>query len=213
MCIRDRSICFITSVSFTVSLFNFCFHDLSIAESRVMKFPTIIVWGVMCALSFSKFLLWMWISLHLEHRCSELRVHLGWFFLWPVWSVLPYLFMKTFGWELILFYIRMTTSACFLGPFLGKLFSNFLLWGSLCLYCEVVLLHWGVFLVCSTMLDPVYTSSMLVYVFVRELSPLMLRDIKEKWLLLLVIFVGRGGFMFLWLSSFGFVERLLSCFF
>jgi len=25
-------------------------------------------------------------------ECSELRVHLGWFFFWPVWSVLPYLF-------------------------------------------------------------------------------------------------------------------------
>ena len=45
---------FITSVSFTVSLFSFCFHDLSIAESGVLKSPTIIVWGVMCALSFSK---------------------------------------------------------------------------------------------------------------------------------------------------------------
>jgi hypothetical protein len=37
-----------------VSLFSFCFHDLSIAENEVPKFPTIIVWGVMCALSFSK---------------------------------------------------------------------------------------------------------------------------------------------------------------
>jgi hypothetical protein len=47
--------------------------------------------------------------------------------------------------------------------------------------------------------------------FFGELSPLMLRDIKEKWLLLSVIFVGRGGIMFVWISSFGFVERLLSC--
>jgi hypothetical protein len=36
-----------------VSLFSFCFHDLSIDESRLLKSPTIIVWGVMCALSFS----------------------------------------------------------------------------------------------------------------------------------------------------------------
>jgi hypothetical protein len=42
----------------------------------------------------------------------------------------------------------------------------------------------------------------------------MLIDIKEKWLLLPVIFVVRGGIMFVWLSSLGFVERrLLSCFF
>jgi hypothetical protein len=49
-----RSIWFITSVSFTVSLFSFSFHYLSIAESGKMKSPTIIVWGAMCALSFSK---------------------------------------------------------------------------------------------------------------------------------------------------------------
>jgi hypothetical protein len=42
----------------------------------------------------------------------------------------------------------------------------------------------------------------------------MLRGIKEMGLLLPVIFVVRGGIMFVWLSSFGFVERLLlSCFF
>ena len=35
-------------------LFSFCFYDLSIAESGVLKSPTIFVWGAMCALSFSK---------------------------------------------------------------------------------------------------------------------------------------------------------------
>ena len=35
-------------------LFSFCFHDLSIAESEVLKSCTIIVWGVICSLSFSK---------------------------------------------------------------------------------------------------------------------------------------------------------------
>ena len=45
---------FITSVSFTVSLFSFCCHDQSIAESGVLKSPTIIVCNAMCALSFSK---------------------------------------------------------------------------------------------------------------------------------------------------------------
>jgi len=39
---------------------------------------------------------------------------------------------------------------------------------------------------------------------------LLLRDIKEKCLLLPVILVIGGGIMFVWLSSFGFVERLLS---
>jgi hypothetical protein len=35
-------------------VFLFSFHDLSNAESGVLKSPTIIVWGVMCALSLSK---------------------------------------------------------------------------------------------------------------------------------------------------------------
>jgi hypothetical protein len=39
----------------TVSLFSFCFHDLSIDESRTLKSPTTIVCCPMCALSFSKF--------------------------------------------------------------------------------------------------------------------------------------------------------------
>ena len=34
-------------------LFSFCFQDLSIDESGVLKFSTIIVYGAMCALSFS----------------------------------------------------------------------------------------------------------------------------------------------------------------
>jgi len=37
-----------------MSLFNFCFHDLSIDDSGMLKSPTIIVWGSMCVLSFSK---------------------------------------------------------------------------------------------------------------------------------------------------------------
>jgi hypothetical protein len=42
---------------------------------------------------------------------------------------------------------------------------------------------------------------------------LILRDIKEKPLLLPVTFVVRVEILFLWLSSFRFVEGLLSCFF
>ena len=49
-----KSIWFITSLSFTVSLFSFCCSDLSIGESGMLKSPTIIVWGSMCVLSFSK---------------------------------------------------------------------------------------------------------------------------------------------------------------
>jgi hypothetical protein len=48
--------------------------------------------------------------------------------------------------------------------------------------------------------------------FIVELIPLILRDIKEKLLLLPIIFVVRVGILFMWLSSFRCVERLLSCF-
>ena len=48
---------------------------------------------------------------------------------------------------------------------------------------------------------------------IRQLSPLVLRDIKEKSVLFPVIFVVRPGILFLHLSSFRFVEALLSCFF
>jgi hypothetical protein len=49
-----RSIWFITSDSFIVFLFSFCFLDQSIAESEVLQSPTIILWGMMCAWSFTK---------------------------------------------------------------------------------------------------------------------------------------------------------------
>jgi hypothetical protein len=63
--------------------------------------------------------------------------------------------------------------------------------------------------VCSKILGPIYIFSMLAYVFYWELSPLMLRHIKDQCLLLHVIFVVRGGIMFVWFSSFGFVVRRL----
>ena len=39
----------------------------------------------------------------------------------------------------------------------------------------------------------------------------MLRHMKEKSLLLPVIFVVRGGIMVVWLSSFGFEDYVLAC--
>jgi hypothetical protein len=38
-----------------MSLLILCFNDQSIGESGVLKSPTIIVWGSMYVLSFSKF--------------------------------------------------------------------------------------------------------------------------------------------------------------
>ena len=59
------------------------------------------------------------------------------------------------------------------------------------------------------MLDPVCLASLLVCLFIGELSPLMLREIKERKLLLPVIFVVKVGILILRLSSFRFVEGLL----
>jgi hypothetical protein len=64
-----------------VFLLSFCFHDLSVDKSGVLKSPTIIMCGAMCALSFSKVSSMYVDALALGHRCSELRVHLGRFYL------------------------------------------------------------------------------------------------------------------------------------
>jgi hypothetical protein len=56
---------------------------------------------------------------------------------------------------------------------LGKWFSSPFLWGSVCLW------HWAALPVCSKMLGPVYVTCLLVFLFIGELSPLMLSYIKE----------------------------------
>jgi hypothetical protein len=57
------------------------------------------------------------------------------------------------------------------------------------------------------MLGHVCVASLLVSVFLLgELSPLILREIKEKHLLLPVIFAVKVGNLFLLLSSFSFVK-------
>jgi hypothetical protein len=60
-----------------VSLFSFCFNDLSTGESRVLKSPTILVWGSMCVFSFSKVPFMNLGALAFGQRCSELRLSLG----------------------------------------------------------------------------------------------------------------------------------------
>ena len=58
------------------------------------------------------------------------------------------------------------------------------------------------------------THSISLCLYIRELRPLMWKNIMCPWLLLTVIFLLRGGIMFVWFSSFGFVvRRLMSCFF
>jgi hypothetical protein len=64
------------------------------------------------------------------------------------------------------------------------------------------------------MLGPfLYSQSISLCLFIGEPSPLTLREIKENYLLLSVIFGVKVGILFLWLSSFRFVVGLLSSFF
>jgi hypothetical protein len=123
-----------------------------------------------------KLLLWMWVALHLEHRCSELRILLDRFFSLMSMKCDSLSFLITFVWKLILFNIRMATRLLQLvsrGHLLGELFYRSLLWSSLCL-CP-----WGAFHVCRKMLAPVYVSSLLVYVFLVGNWVLWCWDIKE----------------------------------
>jgi high-affinity Fe2+/Pb2+ permease len=61
------------------------------------------------------------------------------------------------------------------------------------------------------MLCPLHIASLLVYVFLYW--GFVSIDIKEKPMLLPVIFVVRVAILFMWLSYFRLVERLLSCIF
>ena len=58
-----------------------------------------------------------------------------------------------------------------------------------------------------------HIKSISLCLFIVDLSPLILRDIKKQSLLGPVIFVFRDGILFMWPSSFRFAARLLSCFF
>jgi len=49
-----KTIWFITFISFTVSLFSFCFNDLSVGEHGDFECPTIIGRVSMCVLNVSK---------------------------------------------------------------------------------------------------------------------------------------------------------------
>ena len=115
---------------------------------------------VLCVLwALVELLLWMWVPLHLEHRCSELRVFLGRFFLWRVWSIPPYLIwwllVKSEFYSILEWLLHLVSWE----HLLAKLFSSPLLWGSVCLW------HWGAFPVCSKILGPVYSSSSFFHVF------------------------------------------------
>ena len=113
------------------------------------------------------------------------------------WRILPLMSMKcpslsflmTLGWKSILLDIRMATPACFFRPFAWKIvFQPFTL-----RQCLSFSLRW---VSCQQQkVGSCFCSqSVSLCHFIGELSLLILRDIKEKYLLLPVIFVVRVGF-------------------
>jgi hypothetical protein len=120
-----------------------------------------------------------------------------------------FIFLINFVWKSILFNIRMATQACFLGPFAWKIvFQPFTLRSYMSLT-----LRWVSSIQQNTR-SCLNIQPVSLCLFIEELNPLMLRDIKDYWLLFPAIFVVKGGIMFVWLSSFELIERrVLSCFF
>jgi hypothetical protein len=117
-------------------------------------------------------------------------------------------FLVTLGWKSILLDMRTTTPACFFRPFACKIvFHAFIL-----RYCLSFSLRW-VSCKQQNVGSCLCSQSVSLCLFIGELNPLILRDIKEKSLLLPIIFVVNVGMLFLWLFSFRLVEGLLSCFF
>ena len=108
-----------------MSLFSFCFHNLSIGKSPVLKSPTIIVCCLMYVLSFGKFFLQIWVLLNLGCACSELRDHLGGFFPLMRKKCSSPSLLITFGRKSILLAIQMATPACLLAPFTWEFFFLF----------------------------------------------------------------------------------------
>lgn len=149
-------------------LFSFCFDDLFIGENGVVTSSTIIVCGSLCGPSFNNNSLRIWVFLHLCHGCSELRYHLGGFFLSWVWSVLPHFF-----WKLLvegLLDIRIAIPAWFLGLFDWKNLSP-------ALYTEVVS---NLLLKCVSCMQQndgscLWIQSVSLCLFIEEFSTLILR--------------------------------------
>jgi hypothetical protein len=87
-----------------------------------------------------------------------------------------------FGSKSVLLDIRMAIASCFLGPITWKKISSPLLWGHVYLWC------WGVFLVCPRMMNPVFTSILLICVFLLgNWVHWCWRNIYNQWLLIPVI--------------------------
>ena len=100
----------------------------------------------------------MWLSFHLEHRYSKLRVPLE-DFTFDEYGVPPLSFLITCVWSWFYLILEWLLQLLSWDCLLGKLFSRLLLWDSVCL-CP-----WGGFPVCIKKKNPAYVASLLVYIF------------------------------------------------
>ena len=138
----------------------------------------------------------MWLPLYLEHRYSELIVHLGGFITLMIMKC-PFLsFLMSLGWKSILLDIRMVTPACFFRHFAWKIiFQPFIL-----RQCLSFSLRW-VSCKQQNVGSCLCSQSVSLCLFIGELSPLILRDIKENncfllFLLLELAFCSCGCLLF-----------------
>ena len=130
-CRYVKPIWFITSVSFPVTLFSFCFNDLSIAVSWNLL---VLLCEVQCVFWVQiTFLLWIWVPLHLWHRFFKLRLHPGGFFLWWTWNVLSHHFWLPLVANLFYWIIEWQLQLFSCDCLLGKKFPA--------LYAEIVLVY------------------------------------------------------------------------
>ena len=111
-----------------------------------------------------------------------LRLSLRGFFLW--WIEVSFLiFLDNFGWKSIYWLLEWQCQLASWDHLLGRTFSSLFVWGSDCI-C-----YWGRFLECKEMLDLVLISSLLALCsFIDEFSSLILKNIKDRWLVVPVMF-------------------------
>jgi hypothetical protein len=107
----------------------------------------------------------------------------------------------TFGYKSILLDIRMATTACFLGSFAWKPFCQ-----SFSLKQFLSLLFWCVSCMQQNAGYCLHIQDLLAYVFFYwGIKSVILRDIKDRWLLAPVMFVVICDITCMWFSPFGFI--------
>ena len=127
--ISVSSIWFIMFVSSSISLFSFVWMTYLLARVGYWGLPPPMCEVQYVILAVLAFLLWTWVHLCLVHGYVELQCPLGGFFLWWVFSVLPWLFWFVLVWSLFCQILKWLQSLPFGIYLLGISFSILLPWG------------------------------------------------------------------------------------